>query len=248
LLYPAESAPDLLAFYDECNADEPDELCTLLEFATAPDMEEVAPEYRGRPVIALGLCYCGPLADGEAAIARWRRVAPVVADFVGPMPYVEMQKLWDEDYPRGLWSYMKSHYVDDLSADVIAVLDAAGASRPSRLSFVDVHHLGGAAARVDPDATAFDQRSARYAIMFGGVCETESDLETCRRWARDSWSALAAHGTGHTYVNLSDADTAAVRAAWGPAKYDRLVAVKDRYDPQNRFRFNHNIVPSMGTT
>ena len=246
LLYPAEAATDVLAFYEQRNADEPDELCTLLEFATAPDIEEVAPEYRGRPVLALALCYCGPVGDGEAAIAPWRTIAPVVGDFVEPVRYVELQKLWDEDYPRGLWSYMKSHYVDDLSADVISVLTAAGASRPSQLSFIDVHHLEGAPARVAADATAFDQRDARYVIMFGGVCETEADMPACRTWAREHWSALTAHGTGHTYVNfMSDADTEAVRAAWGSEKYERLVAVKDRYDPANRFRFNHNIEPTQ---
>ena len=170
----------------------------------------------------------------------------MVGDFVEPMPYVELQKMFDEDYPRGLWSYMKSHYVDDLSADVIAVLTAAGAARPSDRCFVDVHHLEGAPARVAADATAFDQRTSRYNIMFGGVCDNERDMDACRQWARDHWSALTAHGTGHTYVNfMSDSDPAAVRAAWGSEKYDRLVAVKDRYDPQNRFRFNHNIAPGQ---
>jgi FAD/FMN-containing dehydrogenase len=248
LLYPAEAAADVLAFYEERNADEPDELCTLLEFATAPDIEEVAPEHRGRPVLALAFCYCGPVGDGEVAIAPWRTIAPVVGDFVEPVRYVELQKLWDDDYPPGLWSYMKSHYVDDLSPSVVSALVAAGANRPTHRAFVDVHHLEGAPARVAADATAFDQRDARYVIMFGGVCDTETDLDACRTWAREHWSALATHGTGHTYVNfMSDADTSAVRAAWGAEKYERLVAVKDRYDPTNRFRFNHNIEPTKRT-
>jgi len=245
LLYPADAAAAVLSFYEQHSAHEPDELCTLLELATAPDIDGVDAEFRGQPVIALALCYSGPIADGEAAITAWRDIAPVVADFVEPMPYVELQQMYDEDFPRGLWSYMKSHYVDDLSSLAVNVLTAAGATRPTDRCFVDVHHLEGAPTRVAADATAFDQRKARYLIMFGGVCEGAGEMDACRAWAREHWSALAAHGTGQTYVNfMSDADSAAVHAAWGTEKYERLVAVKDRYDPENRFRFNHNIAPS----
>jgi FAD/FMN-containing dehydrogenase len=245
LLYPAANAADVLAFYAASAATEPDELVTLLEFATAPDTDDIPVEYRGEPVIALVLCYCGPIADGEAVVAPWRDVAPVVADFVGPMPYTELQKFFDEDYPRGMWCYVKSHYLDELSADVISELAAAGAARPTTRSFIDVHHLEGAPARVEPDATAFDERDVRYLIMFGGVCTDESEMGDVRDWAKNHWAVVAAHGTGHTYVNyMSDTDAAAVQAAWGTAKYERLTAVKDRHDPGNRFRFNHNIAPN----
>ena len=246
LLYPAADASKVLAHYQQFVANEPDELCSLLEFATAPEMEEIPVEYHGQPIIALAFCYCGPIADGEAAIASWRTVAPIVGDFVEPMPYTAIQTLYDEDYPRGLWSYMKSHYVDELSAEAIAVLVAAGAARPTDRSFIDVHHMEGAPARVAPDATAFDERDARYTVMFGGVCDGNEEMDACRSWSREHWSALAPHSTGHTYVNfMTDADSAAVHAAWGTEKYERLVAVKDRYDPTNQFRINHNIEPTV---
>jgi FAD/FMN-containing dehydrogenase len=243
LFYPAANAADVLAFYAVSTETERDELVTLLEFTTAPDTDDIPVEYRGEPVVALILCYCGPLADGEAAIAPWRRIAPLVADFIGPMAYSELQTFFDEDYPRGMWSYVKSHYIDDLSTEVISALAAAGDARPTARSFIDVHHLEGAPARVEPDATAFDERRVRYLVMFGGVCADEPEMKRGRDWANHHWSALALYGTGHTYVNyMSDTDAAAVRAAWGTAKYERLVAVKNRHDPGNRFRFNHNIV------
>jgi Berberine and berberine like len=245
LFYPAADAADVLAFYAASAATEPDELVTLLEFTTAPDTADIPVAYRGEPVIAVILCYCGPIANGEAVVAPWRDAAPVVADFVGPMSYTQLQKFFDEDYPRGMWCYVKSHYLDELSADVISELAAAGAARPTTRSFIDVHHLEGAPARVEPEATAFDERRVRYLVMFGGVCADEPEMKRGRDWAKKHWSALASYGTGHTYVNyMSDTDAAAVQAAWGDAKYERLVAVKNRHDPGNRFRFNHNIAPN----
>ena len=245
LLYPAEHAADVLAYYEKVAADEPDELCTLLEFATAPDMDGVAESSRGKNVIALALGYCGPIADGEIALQPWRELAPLAADFVEAMPYTALQEMFDEDFPPGLWSYMKSHYISELSPAVIDVLNAAGAARPSAGgSFIDVHHMEGEPARVAPDATAFDQRDARYTVMFGGVAEDAEGMAVCRDWVREHWAALAPYASGHTYVNfMTDSDSAAVKAAYSTKKYERLVAVKNQYDPENRFHINHNIVP-----
>jgi FAD/FMN-containing dehydrogenase len=244
LLYPVEYAAEVLAHYENTASSEPDEQCSLLEFATAPDMDGIVPSSRGQSVIALALCYCGPIADGEAALRPWRDLAPLAADFVEAMPYTSLQKMWDEDFPRGLWSYMKSHYVDELTSEVVDLLVQAGNARPPGKSFIDVHHMEGAPARVASDATAFDQRHARYTVMFGGVAEQAEGMDECREWARTHWAALAPHSSGHTYVNfMSDTDSAAVDAAYSAEKYARLVSVKDRYDPANHFHINHNIAP-----
>jgi FAD/FMN-containing dehydrogenase len=245
LLYPAEYASEVLAYYDKTAHAEPDELCSLLEFATAPDMDGIDPASRGESVIALALCHCGPIAEGEAALQPWRDLAPLAADFVEAMPYTSLQQMYDEDFPRGLWSYMKSHYVDELTTEVVDLLVDAGKARPPGRSFIDVHHMEGAPVRVAPDATAFDQRHARYTVMFGGVAEDAEGMTICRDWARTQWAALAPYASGHTYVNfMTDADATAVNAAYSAEKYERLVAVKDRYDPTNRFHINHNIVPA----
>ena len=244
-IYPAELAADLMHRYAQWCADEPDELCTLVEFATAPEADFIDPAYRGRPVAVLALCHCGPLADAEASIATWRTAMPLVADLVEPMPYPAVQSLFDDDYPAGLWSYVKSHYLDDLDGEAVAAL-AAAAALPTPRSFIDLHHLEGAPARADPDATAFDHRQARYAVVIGGMSDDQTGFAASRAWAQRHWSALASHATGSAYSNfMADAGNEAVRAAWGPGKYDRLVAVKDKYDPANRFRFNHNIRPAI---
>jgi FAD/FMN-containing dehydrogenase len=245
LICPGEKAAEVMKHYAEWTADEPDELCTLVEFATAPDADFIDQAHRGKPAVFVVLCHCGPLADAEAAIGRLRKALPLIADLVEPMPYPAIQSFFDEDYPAGLWSYTKSHYLDYLDGASIAALAAAAAALPAR-SFIDLHHLEGAPSRIDSEATAFDHRQARYAVVFGGVCEDKTGFAECRAWAQEHWSALASHATGSAYSNfMADADENAVRAAWGPQKYERLVAVKGKYDPANRFRFNHNIRPAV---
>jgi FAD/FMN-containing dehydrogenase len=247
LLYPASRAADILACYAEWAPEEPDELCTLIEFANAPDDDFIASAHRGQPVVALALCYCGPVADGEAAIARWRNAAPLIADLVEAMPYTTMQAFFDESYPKGLWSHMKSHYLDELTPESITALVAAGTDRPSGRSIIDLHHLEGAASRVAAEETAFDHRQARYAVLLGAVSDNQSGISECTDWAQRHWSALEPHATGGAYGNfVTDGDDTAVRSAWTGHTLDRLAAVKQRFDPANRFRFNHNVRPNRG--
>jgi hypothetical protein len=244
LLFPGSRAADILACYAEWAPEEPDELCSLIEFATAPDDDYIEPAHRGQPIVALAFCYCGPVADGEAAIARWRTAAPIVADLVEPMPYTTMQAFFDEAYPKGLWSHMKSHYLDDLTPDAIAALVDAATDRPAGRSIIDLHHLGGAASRVADGDTAFDHRHANYAVLLGAVSDDPSGIGECTDWAQHQWSALVPHASGGAYENfVTDNDDTAVRSAWTSRTADRLAAVKHRYDPDNRFRFNHNIRP-----
>jgi FAD/FMN-containing dehydrogenase len=104
--------------------------------------------------------------------------------------------------------------------------------------------LGGGVARVDDDATAFHGGGAGHTFNLTGVTETAEGFDREREWVRDFWSALRPHQTG-VYVNfLMDEGEERVRQAYGPEKYDRLRALKDRYDPENLFRLNHNIPPS----
>jgi hypothetical protein len=245
LLFPGDRARDVLAAYADTAAEEPDELCSLVEVATAPDVPEVDGAHRGRPIIAFAYCHCGPVAAGHAVAQRWRDVAPVVADFVEEMPYPAMQAFFDEDYPKGSWAYMRAHYLDALTAGAIDALVAAAEDRTVGRSIIDVHHLGGAAGRVAAGATAFDHRDAGYAVLFGALSDGAAGFDGEVAWGRRHWDALTPHATGGAYENfVSDGDAAAVGAAWTSETQRRLAAVKRRYDPENRFRVNHNISPA----
>jgi FAD binding domain/Berberine and berberine like len=245
LLFSGDHAADVLAAYADMAGDEPDELCSLLEVATAPDIDDVDPTHRGQPIIALAFCHCGPIADGRDVAARWRQVAPVVADFVDEMPYTTLQTFFDADYPKGTWAYMRAHYLQDLTAAGIATLVEAARDRSIGRSIIDIHHLGGAAARVPLGETAFDQRDAGYAVLFGAVSGDEPGFADETAWGQRQWDALAPHATGAAYENfVADSDASAVRSAWTETTRTRLAIVKHHYDPENRFRFNHNIASS----
>jgi hypothetical protein len=109
------------------------------------------------------------------------------------------------------------------------------------------HQLGGAVSRIDPDATAFNHRNVEYSFMSIGECAKIAEAESCVRWAREFWSAMQPYATDAVYVNYlgQEADEGAerVKAAYGPEKYQRLVALKNKYDPTNLFRLNQNIKP-----
>jgi FAD/FMN-containing dehydrogenase len=153
--------------------------------------------------------------------------------------------------PKGTRAYWKNCYFDRLDAGAIAtIVDLAG-RRASPIAGVDIHRMGGAFGRVPEDATAFTNRGAGFWLNLYAMWHDAAEDDANRRWARDSWAAMQPHAAEGMYVNFmgveggSAADIReAARAAYGDRKLARLTAIKDRYDPDNVFRLNHNIPPS----
>jgi FAD/FMN-containing dehydrogenase len=235
LVHPLERAGEVLRLYREVTATAPDTLTVFAPVMTTPE---------GAKVIALIVCYNGPIAEGEAAIRPLREFAPALADTVQPMAYVELQRMLDEAFPHGLQVYWRSHFLTGLpDAAIDSILERfAGVTSP--LSAVIVEPMGGAVSRVGRDATAFDQRGAAYnlAIIARWMEPAEADRHIA--WARDIWEATRPYASG-VYVNYLGVGDGAerVRDAYGPVKYARLAALKAKYDPTNLFRLNQNIVP-----
>jgi FAD/FMN-containing dehydrogenase len=245
LLFPLDHLDDVLAAYADATRQEPDELCSLLEIATAPDTEDIDRDHRARSIVAFGFCHCGDPAAGRAVVKQWQQVAPVVGNFVDEMPYPILQTFYDADYPKGLWVYMRSHYLSELTHQSMEALVGAAGERSLGRSIIDLHHMGGAAARVPAGETAFDHRDAEYAVLIAAATDGEPGFDTEVAWGRRQWEALAPHSTGGAYENfMSDQDTNAVRSAWNSSTHARLATVKNRYDPDNRLHFNHNIQAS----
>jgi FAD/FMN-containing dehydrogenase len=124
------------------------------------------------------------------------------------------------------------------------------AERPSPMCHGLIEHeLGGAVRRIDREATAFNHRDVEYCFTSLGVCSDPSEAEKCVRWAQAFWAAMQPGSTGGVYVNYlgreADEGPERIKAAYGPEKYARLVALKNRYDPTNLFRVNQNIKPSQ---
>jgi hypothetical protein len=159
------------------------------------------------------------------------------------MPYTEVQALGGPLYPPGRLNYWKSSFVDELSDAAIEMMISQFAAAPSPFSVVAIEHLGGAVGRVGPDETAFSQRGAPYSLIITGEWTDPAESDRNIRWARDAWEAMRPFESEAVYVNYLDADESErIKAAYG-GKYERLAALKAKYDPTNFFRLNQNIRP-----
>lgn len=237
-------APRLFRFFAEFVAEAPDELSVVASTFRAAAPMPVPPEFHGELVTVLALCYAGDPTEGERVIAPLRRFGAPLADLVVPMSYTALQSASDASYPDGQRNYWKSHYVDEITDDGIALLMEHAPRMPSALSSFYFQHLGGAIGRPGPDAAAFGHRDAVFDFNILAVWQDAAEDGENIAWARDLHAAMQPHATGVYVNNLGVEGADRVRAAYAPATYARLVALKDRYDPENVFRLNQNVVPS----
>ncbi len=237
--YPLAKAREVLRLFREFTAEAPDELASDIVLITMPD---------GTPVVGLVVCYTGPSEEGERVVKPLRTFGSLLMDGLGPMPYTTAQKLVDDFYPKGLQNYWKSSFLEEISDEAIDTLVRYCANRPSPMCHGLIEHqLGGAVSRVDREETAFNHRNVQYSFMSIGQCSDPAEGESCIRWAREFWGAMQPYSTGGVYVNYlgreADEGTERIKAAYGPEKYQRLLALKNKYDPTNLFRLNQNIRP-----
>jgi hypothetical protein len=236
ILHPLSAAREALRFYRDFTATAPDELTVYLACLTTPE---------GDPLVGFAVCYCGPLEQGEETIRPLRAFGSPIDDSVGPIPYVEMQGLDGPLYPPGRLNYWKSSFTHDLSDAAIETMIARFKTVPSPISLIALEHLGGAVSRVGNDETAFNERSAPYSFIITSEWTDPADSGKNIRWTRDFWEAMRPFESEAAYVNYLGAEEQdRVRAAYGTEKYERLVALKNRYDPTNLFRLNQNIAPT----
>lgn len=249
VVYAAEEGDSVLQAYREFVADAPDELGTVVILRYAPPVPWLPAAIHGRPVVVVDGCYAGPLEEAEKVMAPLRTLGHALADVLRPTTYVAHQGLFDAGVPHGRHYYWKSHNTGELTDGAIStLLDYAWKSR-SRMSYTIIFHLGGAVGRVSEEATAYSDRAARHAININAAWDA-SDVEgsTDVEWTREMWRALQPFSTGGVYMNfLGNEGQERVRAAYGAAKYQRLAALKQKYDPTNFFRMNQNIRPVAET-
>jgi FAD/FMN-containing dehydrogenase len=239
LMLPA--TPDLIAsFVAEAEA-APDALSTIANIMPAPPMPFVPPEHHGKLVVLALLACTGDLDQAERAVAPFRALAAPIVDMVRPMPYPEIYPPDEADYhPVGASRTMFIDSVDRRTADVI--VDHLRASTAS-MAVAQVRVLGGAMARVPAEATAFAHRGSRIMVNVAALYEPPDQKPTHEAWVAGFAAALQQSDNG-AYVNfLLDEGPARVRAAYPGPTWDRLAAIKHRYDPTNLFHLNQNIPP-----
>jgi hypothetical protein len=239
-----EEAPKVLRFYREWIAEAPDELMTIVSCRKAPPLAFVPRELHGALVVGVVCCYAGAVEEGEKVVKPLKEFGSPVLDLCVPKPYLAHQAMFDPSFPHGRWYYIRSCDVAQLTNEVIDITVDHSLRINSPFSALTLWQLGGAVARVGENETAFGGRSVGHTYNIGGITETEEGFEEEREWARDFWSALEPYHTS-VYVNfLMEEGEERIRQAYGAAKYDRLKALKRRYDPDNLFRLNQNIRPA----
>ena len=241
-----DRATEILEFTRDYMPSAPDDLGGAVAFINAPPEPFVPAELQGQPVVGLVICWTGDHAEGERVVAPIREVAQPVVDLVQPMPYTALQSMLDDGGPKGVRGYFKAEFMQGLDDEAIEKLVRHGARRASPMTQLLMEPMGGAISRVGEDDTALGRRDVKWCYHALAMwMEPDAEAENANvEWARSLADDLKPHTTDGVYLNyISDHEEERIRSTFGP-KYDRLVALKDRYDPDNMFRLNQNIRPS----
>jgi hypothetical protein len=244
VIWPMEQSTEVLRFYRDWITDVPDELTTVVVHRKAPPPGVLPPELHGRPIVSVICCYAGPTEDGERVVRPLKAFGSPLIDLCASTPFVEHQAMFDTSFPEGWWYYFRSCDVATLTDEVIDITAEHAQRIRSPLTAFPIFHLGGAVGRVSDHETAFNGRSAGHTFNINATTATRDGFDEEREWSRAFWSALRPYHTG-VYINfLMDEGQQRVRDAYGARKYDRLQALKRKYDPDNFFHLNQNIPPA----
>lgn len=244
--YPLEDAPQILPAWRDFMAAAPEELSSLAICWSIPPHEPFPPELHGTPIVAVAAAYCGPVEEGERVVQPLRELAQPVVDASGPWPWLGLQSGFDAIFGKGELRYWKSRALADLSEEAIGdILELAG-RRPSPLTDIAIWHHGGAMSRVAETETAYGGRDAQFLVTAEANWTDPAQNDEAIGWARAVWDAMERHSTGGVYLNFpgfGEEKDALARAGYGD-NYERLAALKAKYDPDNLFRMNINIAPA----
>jgi FAD binding domain/Berberine and berberine like len=247
LFYRREHWRSALLAFAGWSRDLPDEMNPIVSFLVFPAEFGMGSD----PLMIIGFLWVGEdQQDGLSLVDRLRAAAPPDEQEVGPVSWLDWQSAMDSVFPkgsRGYWKNVSFSRLDEESADVLLGFASELAWEGTG---IDIHHMGGAFGRVPEDATAFPNRSAHYWLNVYGFWRDPSEDERLTAFARKAYHLMQPFAEHGEYVNFLGAEVGldgvdAARAAYGPDTFQRLVALKDRYDPHNIFRLNHNIPPTQ---
>jgi FAD/FMN-containing dehydrogenase/pimeloyl-ACP methyl ester carboxylesterase len=248
IAWPFERAQEILPAYRRMTREAPRELAVWLNLIRAPAAPFVPPQWHGERICAMAVCYSGDLAATDDVLAPIRALGDPVFDILAEQPYAQVQSYLDATEPKGDHYYWRTEYLSDLTDDFLANQRLLGADCPIPQAQIGCLHVGGELNERGGDDGVVGNRDARYVCGVLGAWEPdEPRAEEYRQWVHAAGATIKRFSTGGNYVNFQtdDEDAARVRAAYG-ANFDRLAAIKHRYDPGNLFRSNRNVPPAGG--
>jgi hypothetical protein len=246
VFWDAEHAAEVMRAYRDFLAEAPEELGSFVGLKTVPSMDPFPREGWGKRACAVISCFSGPAAEGETVMAGLLdRLPPPIFNWMMEMPYPAIQSMFDPFFPPGLQWYWKGDFVRSLPDEAIETHIAEAAKAPSELSVMHLYPIDGAVRRVGKGETAWSTRDATWAMVIAGIDADPQQAGKLTRWGRGYWEAVHRFNLPGAYSNfmMDDEGEDRVRASYGE-NYDRLAAVKRKYDPKNLFRVNQNIRPA----
>ncbi len=244
MIWPMEAAADILHFWQDLMLKSaPDELNGWFAFLTVPPAAPFPEQYQLQKMCAVTWCYSGPLEKAEEVFKPIRSFRQPAIDFTGPIPFPALQNMFDALYPAGLQWYWKADFINHFDDQAINLHVKYGSQLPTPFSTMHIYPINGAAGRVGQQDTAWGYRDVNFAQVMVGVDPDPANNARMIQWAKDYWLALHPYSAGGGYVNMiMDEGQDSVKAAYGD-NHTRLAQIKARYDPNNYFHINQNIVP-----
>jgi FAD/FMN-containing dehydrogenase len=243
IVFPFAQAKQILAHYRQFVHAAPEELNVWVVLRKAPPLPFLPQTVHGKEVVLLPIFYSGAVAEAEKRIAPLRAFGTPLGEHIGTQPYVQWQKAFDPLLTPGARNYWKSHNFTTLADGALDSMIEFAGKLPSPQCEIFLALIAGAPNRIAADAMAYGHRDARFVLNVHSRWEEATDDRQCIGWAREFFKATAPFASAGAYVNFMTAEEGdRVAAAYG-SNYERLVAIKRRYDPENVFRFNQNIKP-----
>jgi FAD/FMN-containing dehydrogenase len=244
-LWELDRTEEIMRWYREFSLQAPEDLYGFFAFLVVPPGPPFPEHLHNKNMCGIVWSYSGPLEGAEEAFRPIRQeVGPAAFEFLGPMPLPALNSLFDPELPPGLQWYWRGDFVNELSDEAIALHVRYGSELPTPLSLMHIYPIDGAVHRVGKNETAFSHREANWSVVYAGIDPDPANAERITEWTKEYWAALHPYSAGGAYVNfMMDEGQERIKATYRD-NFERLVAVKNEYDPTNLFRVNQNIRPT----
>ncbi len=243
-LWEIDRAEEVLRWYREFSPQAPEDLYGFFAFLIVPPGPPFPDHLHNKTMCGVVWCYSGPLEGAEEAFRPVRQFGPPALDLVGPLPLPALNSMFDALYPPGLQWYWKGDFASELSDEALALHIRHGSEVPTLHSSMHLYPIDGAVHRVGKNDTAFSYRDVRWSTVYVGIDPDPANAERITQWARSYWEDLHPYSAGGAYVNfMMDEGQERIKATY-QENFERLAAIKNKYDPTNLFRVNQNIRPT----